>query len=70
MKQAGISIHWISEHVIKEPKDYRTLGYIFRNVKVLPDYENYLDFQREINGKGLAVTFFSEAQQEVPCTIS
>ena len=61
MKQAGISIHWISEHVIKEPKDYRTLGYIFRNVKVLPDYENYLDFQREINGKGLAVTFGSSA---------
>ena len=54
MKRAGASISWISEHLIKEPKDYRTVGYIYRNLKVLPDYENYLDFQSRVGDKGFA----------------
>ena len=36
MRQAGVSMSWITEHVIKEPKDYKTVGYIFRNMKLLP----------------------------------
>ncbi len=54
MKKAGASISWISEHLIKEPKDYRTVGYIYRNLKVLPDYENYLEFHGRIGEKGIA----------------
>lgn len=61
MRQGGVSINWISEHVIKEPKDYKTVGYIFENMKILPDYENYLDFQRKVGSKGIAVTFGSSA---------
>ncbi len=54
MKRAGVSITWISEHVIKDPQDYKIVGYIFKNIKVIPDYENYLEFQRQVGDKGFA----------------
>jgi hypothetical protein len=57
MKRAGASITWISEHVIKEPKDYRTLGYIFKNIKIHPDFENFREYQRKVGDKGFAAAF-------------
>ncbi len=55
MLDAGASISWIDEHVIKRPEDYRVVGYIFRNIRVSPDYDNYAAFQREVGDRGLAV---------------
>jgi len=57
MKRAGASITWISEHVIKEPKDYKVVGYIFKNMKILPDYDNYLEYQKEVGDKGYAAAY-------------
>ena len=57
MRRAGESITWITEHLIKEPKDYKVVGYIFKNIKVFPDYENYLEFQRQVGEKGFAAAF-------------
>lgn len=57
MKRAGASITWISEHVIKEPKDYKTLGYIFKNIKIHPDFENYREYQKKAGDKGFAAAF-------------
>jgi hypothetical protein len=57
MRRAGVSISWISEHVLKEPKDYKTMGYIFRNMKIRPDYENYLEFQRKVGDRGFAAAY-------------
>jgi len=57
MKRAGASITWITEHVIKEPKDYKTVGYIFKNIKIHPDYENYLEYQKKVGDKGFAAAF-------------
>jgi len=54
MRRAGASITWISEHVIKEPKDYKVLGYIFKNMKLTPDYANYLEFQKKVGEKAFA----------------
>jgi len=54
MRRAGASITWISEHIIKEPGDYKVLGYIFRNIKLTPDYENYLEFQKRVGDKAFA----------------
>ena len=54
MRRAGVSITWISEHVIKDPQDYKIVGYIFKNIKVIPDYETYLEFQRQVGDKGFA----------------
>lgn len=55
MLQAGASISWLDEHVIKGPEDYRVVGYIFRHARVTPDYDNYRAFQEEVGDRGLAV---------------
>jgi hypothetical protein len=57
MRRSGASITWITEHVLKEAADYRTVGYIFKNIKVSPDYETYLAFQRKVGNKGFAAAF-------------
>ncbi len=57
MEQAGVSIAWITEHVIKNTKDYKPVGYIFRNMKLHRDYGNYLEFQESVGDKGIAVAF-------------
>ena len=57
MRRAGASLTWITEHLIKEPRDYKVVGHIFKNIKILPDYQNYLDFQRQVGEKGFAAAF-------------
>ncbi len=57
MKRAGASITWMAEPIIKEPKDYKIVGYIFRNMKIHPDYENYLAYQRQVGDRGFAAAF-------------
>ena len=57
MKRAGASITWITEHIIKAPKDYKTVGYIFKNIKIYPDYDNYREFQKKVGDKGFAAAF-------------
>jgi hypothetical protein len=57
MRRSGISISWISEHAIKEPRDFKILGYIFRNIKIHPDYGNYLKFQKKVGDKGFAAAY-------------
>lgn len=59
MRQAGISQTWISEHVIKKPEDYRVVGYIFKNIKVHPAYDSFLQCQREVGDKGLVIAWAS-----------
>lgn len=58
MKRAGISITWIDEHLIKKPEDYKVVGYIFRNLKVEPYFDDYIEWQKFIGDDGLAVAFF------------
>jgi uroporphyrinogen decarboxylase-like protein len=55
MADSGASITWLDEHVIKRPADYRVVGYIFKNVRVSPEYDNYRRFQDEVGDRGLAV---------------
>jgi len=55
MLRSGASITWLDEHVIKRPEDYRVVGYIFRNIRVSPDDDNYRAFHQEVGDKGLAV---------------
>ena len=57
MKRAGASITWISEPVIKEPKDYRVVGHIFKKIKIHPDYDNYREFQDKVGDRGYAAAF-------------
>ena len=57
MRRAGASITWISEHVLKEPRDYKVVGYIFKNIRIHPDYDNYLEYQKKVGDKGFAAAF-------------
>ena len=55
MRRAGVSMTWISEHIIKEPKDYAVVGHIFRQIKVHPAYDQYREYEKTVGDKGLVV---------------
>ncbi len=55
MAEAGASITWLDEHVIKRPGDYRVVGWIFRNIRLSADSDGYRRFQAEVGDRGLAV---------------
>ena len=61
MARAGVSVAWISEHVIKDAKDYRIVGHIFKNLKIHPDYENYRQYRDLVGDKGIAAAFGNNA---------
>jgi len=46
MKRAGVSLGWVEEHLIKEPRDYEIAAYIFEHIEVVPNYQGakaYID---------------------------
>lgn len=57
MLDAGASMTWITEHAIREPRDFEVIGYIFTHLKVEPEFEGYLARRREIGERGVAVGF-------------
>ncbi len=57
MRQSGISIPWIKEHVLKGPKDYEPVGYIFEHLQVDPKPEGYLQWANSIGEDGLPVVY-------------
>ncbi len=61
MRKAGTSIRWIDEHIIKKPEDYRVVGYLFENLELIPDFDDFIQWQNDIGEDGLAVTFLGGA---------
>ena len=61
MRRAGISITHILEYAFKTPEDYRTIGYLFDNAKVEPNFGGYTEFADYVGEQGLAVAFVSLA---------
>ncbi len=61
MRQAGITIGHITEHAIKRAEDFKTLGYIFRNALVEPNYEGCLCYVSKVGERGLASAFLGGA---------
>ena len=61
MRRAGITITHVSEHAIKQPTDYRTIGYLFDHARVEPNHGGYDEFSVRIGTQGLAVAFVSLA---------
>ena len=56
MKRNGITLYVIKEHAIKSKDDYPAMKYIFDNMEVIPDYDNYTHFQQDFIGdRGVAV---------------
>ena len=65
MRQAGITITHIEQYAFKSEKDYPAIGYIFENARVVPNYEEYLEFARRVGDRGLAVAFVSLAASPI-----
>jgi corrinoid protein of di/trimethylamine methyltransferase len=61
MRKAGASLLWIEEHVIKRAEDYRAVGYIFENLKVTPNFDEFIKWKNGIGEDGVAVTMASLA---------
>ncbi len=57
MRRSGASVAWTDEHVIKRVEDYAVVGYIFRNIRVRPQYESYLEFRDELSDRSFAVGY-------------
>jgi methylmalonyl-CoA mutase cobalamin-binding domain/chain len=53
MKRAGASLGWTQEHVIKRPADYAVIGYIFENLEVHPNHQNFLAYAEEVGEDGV-----------------
>jgi methylmalonyl-CoA mutase cobalamin-binding domain/chain len=53
MKRAGASLGWTQEHVIKQPADYEVIGYIFENIEVYPNHQNFLAYADEVGEDGV-----------------
>lgn len=61
MRKAGASLIWIEEHIIKKPEDYRVVGYLFENLQLIPDFDDFIKWKNEIGEDGVAVTMASLA---------
>ena len=56
MRKAGASITWVKERVIKRPEDYRVVGYIFENLELVPDFDDFITWKNDIGEDGVAAT--------------
>lgn len=54
MRAAGATLTWIDERFLKEPKDYKILGYIYRNMKIIPEYERFKTWMDAVGEGGVA----------------
>jgi methylmalonyl-CoA mutase cobalamin-binding domain/chain len=54
MKKAGSSLGWVQEHAVKNPEDYRVIGYIFENIEVYPQYEAGKEYIDKVGESGVA----------------
>ncbi len=66
MRASGASITWVAEHVLKTPADYEVVAWIFENLILEPNYE---DFQKwldtEVGDGGIGAAFASLASSPV-----
>ena len=65
MRTAGASIRWIDEHIIKKPEDYRIVAYIFENMELVPDFDEFKSWKDETGEDGVAITFFGSAASPI-----
>ena len=56
MRKSGASITWIDEHVLKEPKDFRVVGYLFEHLQLKADFKRCLEWHAYVGEDGVACT--------------
>ena len=52
MQLNGVTMPWISEHAFKKKEDYETIGFIFENLEVVPNYDSFLEYYEKYRNKG------------------
>lgn len=57
MLDAGASMSWITEHAIREPRDFEVVGHIFSHLKIEPYFAGYLARRQEVGERGLAIGY-------------
>lgn len=55
MEETGASSVWIDEYLIKKPSDYRVVSYIFENLELRPDFDDFIKWQNDVGEEGIAV---------------
>lgn len=56
MRRSGASITWIDEHVIKGPKDFKVVGYLFDHLELVPSFDDFNEWKKYIGDDGVACT--------------
>mgnify|MGYP001565693576 CR=1 FL=1 len=59
MLDGGSSMSWITEHPIREPRDFETVGYIFSHLRVEPQFDGYLAKRDEVGDRGIVIGYTS-----------
>ena len=53
MRKAGISITWLKERAIKSIEDFKILAYLFEQIRIVPDYDRFSQWQATVGDEGL-----------------
>jgi len=61
MLDAGVSVSHITEHAIREPRDFEVVGYIFSHLKVELQLDGHLALRDQVGERGLVVAWLSPA---------
>ncbi len=59
MKRGGVSIPWVEGHIIKKPEDYRAVACLFENLDIIPQYDAFLKWEKEVGEDGLCAAWFA-----------
>ncbi|MCX5915387.1 MAG: hypothetical protein NTX30_01720, partial [Deltaproteobacteria bacterium] len=61
MKRGGVSIPWVEGHIIRKPEDYRVVACLFENLDIIPQYDAFLQWEKEVGEDGLCAAWFAGA---------
>ena len=59
MRRSGSTLAHTLEYPVKGANDFKALGYIFKNIEVVPEYGGYSAYKEYIGGRGAVVAFNS-----------
>jgi hypothetical protein len=65
MRAAGVTITHVTKYAFAGPQDYEPLCCLFRSVRVVPNYEGYAAFARQIGHRGFATAYLSSAASPI-----
>ena len=57
MLDAGASMSWVTEHALREPRDFDVVGHIFSHLRIEPRFDGYLARRQEVGDRGLVVGY-------------